>query len=104
MWQLKMFGGLTAVGTPVIKAGKFIAKKTPKSLKKFGKKSKQFAKSEWKEMKTFPEMYAGAAVIGGGLGLGTSSAIKAMRNEKKKKYKTTKLKLGNYDYKITSYK
>ena len=32
MWALKVLTGLTAVGTPAVKAGKFIAKKTPKSV------------------------------------------------------------------------
>ena len=87
MWQLKFITGLSAVGTPVVKAGKFIAKKTPKSFKKFGKTSKKFVKSEWKQIKEFPELSAGAVVVGGGLGLGTSAAIKAMRNGKKKNKK-----------------
>ena len=84
MWQLKMMGALATVGKPVIKAGKFVAKKTPKSVKKFGKKSKKFVKGEIKFYKQFPELTAGAAVVGGGLGLGAGAAYKGLTNGKKK--------------------
>ena len=87
MWQLKMMGALATVGKPVIKAGKFVAKKTPKSVTRFKRKAKKFVKGEIKFYKEFPELTAGAAVVGGGLGLGASAAYKGLTNGKKKKNK-----------------
>jgi len=96
MWPLKILTGLTAVGTPAVKAGRFIAKKTPKSVKKFGKTSKKFLKNEIKDMKAFPEMYAGAVITGGALGLGASAAYKGLKKQKLQKndprYKALKKK------------
>ena len=84
MIGLKGLTFLAKIGSPVIKAWKYVSKKTPKSFTKFKRKTKKFVKGEIKFMKQFPEMTAGAAIVGGGLGLGTGAAIKAMRNGKKK--------------------
>ena len=74
-----------AVGKPIVKGARFLASKTPKGVKKFGKKAKKVVKTEWKEQKAYmkmhPEMAAGSAAIGASLGLG----IRAFRKDKKKK-------------------
>jgi hypothetical protein len=84
-----------AIGSPIIKYGKkglrLIKKTTPKSVKKFGKKSTKFVGKEFKEMKHFaktnPELFAGGATMGVGLGTGIGATINVMRNGKKKKKK-----------------
>ena len=84
-----------AIGSPIIKYGKkglrLIKKTTPKPIKKFSRKSTKFIGKEFKEMKHFaktsPELFAGGAVIGTGVGLGAGAIINAMRNGKKKKNK-----------------
>jgi len=84
-----------AVGSPIIKYGKkglrLIKRTTPKSVKKFSRKSKKFLGKEYQEMKHFaktnPEMFAGGAAIGTGVGLGAGAIINVMRNGKKKKNK-----------------
>jgi len=84
-----------AVGSPIIKYGKkglrLIKRTTPKSVKKFSRKSKKFLGKEYQEMKHFaktnPEMFAGGAAIGTGVGLGAGAIINTMRNGKKKKNK-----------------
>ena len=54
-----------------------------------------------KSFRRFTAIAAGAAV-----GVAGYYGLKGLfgSNEKKKKHKTTDLKLGKYDYKITSYK
>ena len=82
-----------AVGSPIIKYGKkglrLIKRTTPKPIKKFSRKSTKFVGKEFKEMKHFaktsPELFAGGATIGVGLGTGMGAIINAMRNGKKKK-------------------
>ncbi len=84
-----------AVGSPIIKYGKkglkLIKRTTPKSVKKFGRKSTKFVGKEFKELKHFaktnPEMFAGGAAIGTGVGLGAGAVINVMKNGKKKKNK-----------------
>tara|TARA_Y100000296_G_scaffold40642_1_gene46927 strand:- start:20 stop:313 length:294 start_codon:yes stop_codon:yes gene_type:complete len=84
-----------AIGSPIIKYGKkglrLIKKTTPKSVKKFGKKSTKFLGKEYQEMKHFaktnPELFAGGATMGVGLGTGIGATINVMRNGKKKKKK-----------------
>jgi len=78
-----------AVGKPIVKGIKFATKNTPKSVKKFGKKSNKFIKKEIKGLKTYaketPEMFAGSVAIGAGLGLGIRSFRKDKNNNKKRK-------------------
>ncbi len=84
-----------AIGKPIIKYGKkglkLIKRTTPKSVKKFGRKSTKFVGKEFKELKHFaktnPEMFAGGAAIGTGVGLGAGAVINVMKNGKKKKNK-----------------
>ena len=96
MIGLKGLTFLAKIGSPVIKAGKYVSKKTPKSFTKFKRKTKKFVKGEIKFMKQFPEMTAGAAIVGGGLGLGAGAAYKGLKNQKLKKndprYKALKKK------------
>ena len=99
MWQLKMMGALATVGKPVIKAGKFVAKKTPKSVTRFKRKAKKFVKEEIKFYKQFPELTAGAAIAGGGLGLGAGAVYKGLTNGKKKKNRFGKLSKSDPNYK-----
>jgi hypothetical protein len=77
-----------AVGTPIVKGAKFLASKTPKGVKKFGKKAKKVIKTEYKEQKAYikmnPEMAAGSAAIGASLGLGIN-AFRKDKNKNKKK-------------------
>ena len=82
-----------AIGAPIIKYGKkglkFIKRTTPKSVKKIGRKSTKFVGKEYQEMKHFaktnPELFAGGATMGVGLGTGIGATINVMRNGKKKK-------------------
>ena len=84
-----------AIGSPIIKYGKkglrLIKRTTPKPIKKFSRKSTKFVGKEFKEMKHFaktnPELFAGGATIGVGLGTGIGATINVMRNGKKKKNK-----------------
>ncbi len=86
-----------AVGKPIIKYGKkglrLIKRTTPKSVKKFGRKSKKFLGKEYQEMKHFaktnPEMFAGSVVIGGATGYGLKKGYQALTNGKKKKKRRT---------------
>ena len=81
-----------AVGSPIIKYGKkglkLIKRTTPKSVKKFGRKSKKFLGKEFTEMihfaKTNPEMFAGSVAIGGATGYGLKKGYQAITNGKKK--------------------
>ena len=98
-----------AIGSPIIKYGKkglrLIKKTTPKSVKKFSKKSTKFIGKEYQEMKHFaktnPEMFAGSVVIGGATGYGLKKSYQALTNKDKKK-KTIFGKLPKSDprYKI----
>ena len=62
----KALGGLTwassKVGTPIVKGARWASGKTPKSVKKFGTKSKKYLSKEYKEMKYFaklnPELFS----------------------------------------------
>ena len=90
-----LLGAMTAsheVGSPIIKGAKWLRGKTPKSVGKFGKKSKNFLKQEYKEMKHFaktnPEMFVGSAVIGGAAGYGIKKGYQAATGKNKKKKKT----------------
>ena len=78
-----------AVGSPIIKGAKWLGGKTPKSVGKFGNKSKRFLKKEYKEMKSFakthPEMFVGAAAIGGATGYGLKKGYQAATGKNKKK-------------------
>ena len=84
-----------AVGSPIIKYGKkglrLIKRTTPKSVKKFGRKSKKFLGKEFTEMKHFaktnPEMFAGSVAIGGVTGYGLKKGYQALTNGKKKNKK-----------------
>ena len=84
-----------AVGKPIIKYGKkglrLIKRTTPKSVKKFGRKSKKFLGKEFKELKHFaktnPEMFAGSVAIGGATGYGLKKSYQALTNGKKKNNK-----------------
>ena len=75
-----------AVGSPIIKGAKWLSGKTPKSVSKFGKKSKKFFKTEYKEMKSFakthPEMFAGSVAIGGATGYGLKKGYQAVTRKK----------------------
>ena len=81
-----------AIGSPIIKYGKkglrLIKKTTPKSVKKFGRKSTKFVGKEFKELKHFaktnPEMFAGSVAIGGATGFGLKKGYQAITNGKKK--------------------
>jgi len=83
------------VGKPIIKYGKkglrLIKKTTPKSVKRFSKKSTKFVGKEFKELKHFaktnPEMFAGSVVIGGVTGYGLKKGYQALTNGKKKNKK-----------------
>ena len=98
-----------AIGKPIIKYGrkgfKLAKKTTPKSVKKFGRKSKKFLGKEYQEMKHFaktnPEMFAGSVAIGGATGYGLKKSYQALTNKDKKK-KTIFGKLPKSDprYKI----
>ena len=99
MIGLKGITFLSKIGSPVIKAGKFVAKKTPKSVTRFKRKAKKFVKGEIKFYKQFPELTAGAAVVGGGLGLGAGAAYKGLTNGKKKKNRFGKLSKSDPNYK-----
>jgi len=78
-----------AVGSPIIKGAKWLGGKTPKSVGKFGKKSKKFFKNEYKEMKSFakthPEMFVGSAAIGAATGYGLKKGYQAVTEKNKKK-------------------
>ena len=84
-----------AIGSPIIKYGKkglrLIKKTTPKSVKKFGRKSTKFVGKEFKELKHFaktnPEMFAGSVAIGGATGYGLKKSYQALTNGKKKNNK-----------------
>ena len=84
-----------AIGAPIIKYGKkglkFLKRTTPKSVKKFGRKSKKFLGKEYQEMKHFaktnPEMFAGSVAIGGATGYGLKKGYQAITNGKKKNKK-----------------
>ena len=81
-----------AIGKPIIKYGrkgfKLAKKTTPKSVKKFGRKSTKFVGKEYQELKHFaktnPEMFAGSVVIGGATGYGLKKGYQAITNGKKK--------------------
>ena len=95
----KALGGLTwassKVGTPIVKGARWASGKTPKSVKKFGTKSKKYLSKEYKEMKYFaklnPELFAGSIAVGGASGLAAGYGIKkgyqAITNGKRKKKK-----------------
>ena len=82
-----------AIGKPIIKYGKkglkLIKRTTPKSVKKFGRKSTKFVGKEFKELKHFaktnPEMFAGSVAIGGATGYGLKKGYQAITNGKKNK-------------------
>ena len=90
-----MLGGLTwassKVGTPLVKGAKWASGKTPKSVKKFGTKSKKFVGKEYKEMKSFakeyPELFVGSVALGGATGYGLKKGYQAITNGKKKNKK-----------------
>ena len=99
MIGLKGITFLSKIGSPVIKAGKYVAKKTPKSVTRFKRKAKKFVKGEIKFYKQFPELTAGAAIAGGGLGLGAGAVYKGLTNGKKKKNRFGKLSKSDPNYK-----
>ena len=75
------------VGKPIVKGLKFIKKKSPKSIKKFDKKTNKIIKNEFKEMKSFakdtPEMFAGSIAIGAGTSYATKKTYQKITNKKK---------------------
>jgi len=77
------------IGKPIVKGLKFIKKKSPKSVKKFGRKTNKFVSKEITGMKNFaketPEMFAGSVAIGAGSGLAIRSFRKDKNNNKKRK-------------------